>query len=78
MFMGFSSTWKLTTTRNTTESGLRPAIVQDLQTNLFFLMNGTELCYYVDNTTVYTFDRRIENMLENLKTRSSDRKVDTK
>ena len=39
--------------------------------DLLFLIDGTEICNYADDTTLYTCDKRIENVLENLKINAS-------
>ena len=45
---------------------LEPLLVNVYITDLFYLMNGTEICNYADDTTLYSCNREVKTVITKL------------
>ena len=57
------SKWRETNLGVSQGSVLRPLLFNIYINEIFFLMKGTKLCNYADNTTMYACDSEIKNVL---------------
>ena len=70
--MGLCSTCTIgTNRRNTTRIDPRTHFVHYFLNDLFFLMNSTQIWNYADGTMLYTCDKKIQSVLENLEMNAS-------
>ena len=63
---GSYSTWRETNLGVPQGSVLGPLLFNIYITDLFHLMNGTEICNYADDTTLYSCDREVKNVITKL------------
>ena len=63
---GSYSTWRDTNLGVPQGSVLRPILFNIFINDLFHLMNGTEICNYADDTTLYSCDRVVKTVITKL------------